>query len=192
MTILVREETIGALPEYGRVPISFSVMSRLRIQPIDNGLGGLLLIEEPVAVPYIKDYDSLPGEGPAHWPEFWDLSHWGILSAFAGETRIGGAAVAWKTQGVEMLEGRTDLAVLWDLRVHPDYRGRGVGHRLFAHAMAWAQKRACTRLKIETQNINVPACRFYALQGCTLGSIHRYAYQGAEQDEVQLLWYRDL
>jgi len=90
-----------------------------------------------------------------------------------------------------MLEGRADLACLWDLRVHPDYRGKGVGHQLYNRAIAWARERQCRQLKVETQNINVPACRFYARQGCELGGINRYAY-GAVLDEIQLLWYQDV
>jgi hypothetical protein len=51
--------------------------------------------------------------------------------------------------------------------------------------------RECRQLKVETQNINVPACRFYARQGCVLGVIDRFAYPTLP-DEVQLLWYKDL
>ena len=90
-----------------------------------------------------------------------------------------------------MLEGREDLACLWDLRVHPDYRGKGVGHLLFSQAVEWARQKHCLRLKVETQNINVPACRFYARHGCELRGINRYAY-GEALDETQLLWYLDL
>jgi hypothetical protein len=44
---------------------------------------------------------------------------------------------------------------------------------------------------VETQNINVPACRFYARQGCVLGAIHPDAYPDLP-DEVQLLWWLEL
>jgi GNAT superfamily N-acetyltransferase len=90
-----------------------------------------------------------------------------------------------------MLEGRSDLAVLWDIRVADDVRSRGVGTRLFSAAAEWAQSRGCSSLKIETQNINVPACGFYARMGCTLGAINRFAYTDLP-DEVQLVWYRHL
>ena len=86
-----------------------------------------------------------------------------------------------------MLEGRDDLAVLWALRAHPDYRGEGVGHQLFKAAVAWAKKRLYSELKIETQNNNVAACEFYARQGCILDSIITHAY--AEfPDEIQFIW----
>jgi hypothetical protein len=66
-----------------------------------------------------------------------------------------------------------------------------VGSALFARAAAWAKAKGCQQLKIETQNVNVPACRLYAKRGCELGAIRRWAYPG-QNDEVQLLWYRDL
>jgi hypothetical protein len=46
-------------------------------------------------------------------------------------------------------------------------------------------------LKIETQNTNVGACRFYERQGCELRAIHRAAYPQFPE-EIQLLWYKDL
>jgi ribosomal protein S18 acetylase RimI-like enzyme len=187
----VVEESVAVLPHYGSVPIAFRVESRFRVECIRGGLGGLMLVEEPVP-PYVKDYDTDPNEGPSRWPARWDIRHWGILSAFDGTRRVGGAAVAWNTGRVNLLEGRPDVAALWDLRVHPEYRGRGVGHRLFTHALAWARERQCRRFKVETQNVNVPACRFYARQGCELGVIDRYAYAADAPDEVQLLWYKDV
>ena len=90
-----------------------------------------------------------------------------------------------------MLAGRDDLAALWDLRVHPDHRRRGVGRRLFDRAAAWARAKGCRQLRVETQNINVPACKFYAKQGCYLGAVQYGAYP-AYPAEVQLFWYLDL
>jgi ribosomal protein S18 acetylase RimI-like enzyme len=185
------EESISALPEYGAISIAFTVASRLRIEPIANSLGGFQLIEEQVAPPYLKDYDQDDGERPVRWLQRWDISNWGILAAFDGTQRIGGAVMAWKTPGVFMLQDRTDLAVLWDIRIAENYRRRGIGAQLFARAVEWARARECRLLKIETQNINVAACKFYARQGCVLGGIHRWAYADFP-DEVQLLWYRGL
>jgi GNAT superfamily N-acetyltransferase len=89
------------------------------------------------------------------------------------------------------LEDRTDLAVLWDIRVAEGMRGRGLGTALFRTAEEWAREQRCRQLKVETQNINVPACRFYAKQGCVLGAIHRFAYPDFPE-EAQLLWYKQL
>lgn len=190
MDVEVLEQTAAELAEYGRVSIAFRVESRFHVEPQRGKSRGWTLMEEPVS-PYEKDYDALPGEGPEQWALDWDISRWGILSAFDGGRRVGGAAVAWRTPGLNLLGGRDDLAVLWDLRVCPDRRGQGVGRRLFAYALAWAQARGCRQLLVETQNINVPACRFYARQGCTLGAVNPEAYEDAP-DEIQLLWFRDI
>ncbi|MEO7658258.1 MAG: GNAT family N-acetyltransferase [Pyrinomonadaceae bacterium] len=145
-------------------------------------------MEEPVES-YHKDYDA--HERPSTWRSRFDTSNWGIFAAFDGENRIGGATAAWKTPYLEMLEDRDDLVCLWDLRVHPGHRNRGVGRRLFESVVAWALKRQCTELKVETQDINVDACRFYARQGCELRGMNKNAYP-PELNEVQLLWYRNL
>ncbi len=190
MVVDIIEETLNVLTEYEKVPIAFQVETCFRVELCQGGLGGIKLSEEPVT-PYVKDYDSNERDKPSQWPRNWDISAWGILSAFIGQRRIGGAAVAWKTPPIVLLGEGDDLACLWDLRVHPEYRNQGVGHELFAHALGWAQKRNCRSLIVETQNINVPACRFYARQGCELGSINKHAYYGT-LNETQLLWYRNL
>ena len=183
--IKIIEESLETLSEYEKVPIAFWVRSRFLIDSSDKGL---ILVEEPVE-PYLKDYDVY--QRPSQWPERFDISHWGIFAAFDGENRIGGAAAAWKTPGLDMLENRDDLVCLWDLRVHPEYRKRGVGQILFEAATNWALDRQCSELKVETQDINVAACRFYERQGCELRVINKDAYP-AEMNEIQLLWYRDL
>ena len=90
-----------------------------------------------------------------------------------------------------MLEGRDDLAVLWDIRVAPKFRGHGMGAALFRAVEAWAVARGCRELKVETQSVNVPACRFYQRQGCTLRRVNRHAYRDLP-GEIQLLWYKNL
>lgn len=188
--IRILEQTAAVLPTYASVPIAFRVDSRLRVERMGPNPCESRLVEEPIA-PYVKDYDAYVSEGPASWAAQWDLSNWGFLSAVREDARIGGAVVAWKTPGVDLLRGREDLAVLWDLRVHPDQRGRGVGRALFQAAAAWATRRGCRELLIETQNVNVPACRFYARQGCRLAAITPCAYAELP-DEIQLLWLYDL
>jgi ribosomal protein S18 acetylase RimI-like enzyme len=80
---------------------------------------------------------------------------------------------------------------LWDLRVRPEVRSAGIGTDLYRAVEDWARNRGCRTLKVETQNINVPACRFYARMGCTLGAVDRFAYPDLP-DEVQLIWRKEL
>lgn len=202
MKLRIEEVTPARLAEYASIPMTLEVRSILAVEDVEKGLGGLRLREEKVEKPYVKDYDSYEDLysneaeecGPERWTVQFDISNWGLFIAFDGESPVGAAALAWNTAGVNMLEGRADIAVLWDIRVHPRSKGQGVGTALFDHAVRWARTRGCKLLKIETQNVNVPACRFYIKQGCHLGQINRYGYYGHPQvsNEVMLIWYLDL
>src|SRR5258706_4834280 len=178
------------LDNYARLPIAFEVRTIFDIDLPQNGLGGIHFRERPVT-PYIKDYDLL--HSPLTWPLKFDLKNWGLFLAVDEGQAVGGAVVAWNTGGVDILEGRTDLSVLWDIRVAPERRGRGIGKRLFRQAAAWSKERNCMQMKIETQNVNVRACRFYVAQGARLGDIRRFAYRDdpSVTGEIQLNWYFD-
>jgi GNAT superfamily N-acetyltransferase len=178
------------LAEYASVSIAFEVKSIFEAELVDGGLGGILLHEVPVD-PYIKDYDAY-GELPTDWPTRFNVENWGFFLARLGDAAVGAAAVAFLTKDVFMLDAREDLAVLWDIRVSP--QARGVGIPLFRHAADWSRARGCSQMKIETQNVNVPACRFYRRMGARLGEIHRHGYAGvpAVAHEIMMNWYLDL
>ena len=74
--------------------------------------------------------------------------------------RADGAVIAWNTAGLGMLAGRDD-AVLPDIRGWPGQQGSGTGSALFRAAADRTGARGCRWLKIETQNVNAAACRFY-------------------------------
>lgn len=191
MTIEFTKEPMTALPEYARVPIVFTVDRVLDVTNRDDGPGGFALSERHLEVPYEKDYDAITGEGPLQWARRFNLSNWALFTARVATRIVGGATVAFDTPGLTMLEGRRDLAVLWDIRVSPEARRQGVGSALFERVTAWAQLHGCRQLKIETQNTNVRACRFYERQGCQLRAIDRGAYPELPH-EIQLFWYKDL
>lgn len=190
MSLQIREEPLSFLDEHARVPIAFAVDRTLAVSLRSDGLGGILLDERPIDWPYVKDHDG-EGEDPTHWPVRFDTSRWGLIAAHDHDRRVGGAVIAFQSGEVWMLEGRTDLAVLWDLRVLPEVRNMGIGSQLFHSVEDWACTRGCRQLKIETQNINVAASHFYRRMGCTLGGINCFAYP-ARPHEAQLLWFKDL
>ncbi len=187
MDIQITEASPSDLAVYARVSIGFEVRDRLTVVSTDSGFR---LVAEAVSAPYVKNYDAIPGNHPTDWPARFDVSQWGILIAQSNGSVVGGAVLAYGP-GVDMLEGRTDVAALWDIRVAPAVRGQGIGSTLFAAAEVWALARGAQWLSIETQNINVPACRFYERHGCTLGAANGNAYPDLP-GEVQLIWRKRL
>lgn len=192
MNISVTPVSVESLAGYSAIPIRFEVRSVLEPELIDDGRGGILLHEK--AVPFqMKDYDVLEEEGLTRWLKSFDTSNWSLFLVREGEVLVGGATVAFRSPGLFMLGNRDDIAVLWDIRVLPERRRSGFGTALVAAAAQWARERDCQYLKIETQNVNVPACRFYVAKGCRLGEINRFAYSDPRvSHEVMLCWYLDL
>ena len=191
MKVEIVEEPITALEEYAGIPIAFEVAVVLDVADPGNDLAEFVLTERRLEVSYVKDYDAINGQNPTEWSRRFDVSSWRLFAARAEGRRIGGAVVACNTPDLAMLEGGGDLAVLWDIRVSLEARRQEVGSALFRAAEVWAKARGRRQLKIETQNINVPACRFYARKGCVLAAVNRFAYPELP-DEIQLLWHKDL
>ncbi|HEV3342899.1 MAG TPA: GNAT family N-acetyltransferase [Pirellulales bacterium] len=191
INLQIREESSHWLTEHAQISTAFTVDCALDLVTRDGGLGGLQLVERPVASPYLKNYDAILGCHPAEWGRQCDLSNWGFISARIDGRPVGGAVIAFRSPGFETLEGRAELAVLWDIRVSPEVRRCGIAARLEAAVERWACDRRCRQLKVETQNVNVPACKFYASRGFELGAINRFAYLELP-DESQLLWYKRL
>lgn len=194
MAIGIQEIGPDKLHLYAEIPIAFDVESILDVGLVDGGLGGITMHQKQISPPYTKDYDKYGDGGPMKWAQRFDVRDWGIFLALDETCPVGGATVAFKSPGVQMLEGRNDLALLWDIRVQPGFRRRGIGTSLFDYAAEWSRKRGCTQVKIETQNVNVPACRFYAKVDCELGQVNRYGYAGHSEvgQEIMLIWYLNL
>lgn len=189
MNIVIKEVTKEKLVDYVQIPMLKVVNSKLVLKKENQGLGGILLEEIPVK-PHIIDLGK--EEKPLKWDQLFDISKWGFFIGYDGEQPIAGLTLAYQSPNVRMLDQRNDLTVVWDLRVHPDYKGLGIGKQLIEKATLWAKERNCTQLKIETQNNNVSACHFYAKCGCELGIINQYAYYGDYDDEVMLIWYKNI
>ena len=192
MPIEIRKVGAESLQLYVTIPPSFTAESEFHIELMDGGLGGFRFAEERVT-PYLKYGEN--DDDVTDWDKQHDVSKWGIFIAFDGDRPVAGAAVAVGiSAGMTTPFESKDVASLWDLRVHPDERRRGVGSKIFKHAADWAKQRGYKQLKIETQNNNAPACRFYVKQGCELGAIHRYGYANCPDvaHETMLLWYLEL
>lgn len=185
----VVEEGPADLAAYQSVSIAFSGCSRVRLDELVASQGRTI-VEEPTS-PFRKDYDAHPDDSPLALARRFDLTNWGVLAAFVSQRRVGGALIAYNCPAFDMLENRTDLAVLVDLRVASGERRLGVGKALFQSAKEWSLERGCRWLRVETQDVNVVACRFYRAMGCRLEFVHPNAYPDCP-NEAQIVWKLEL
>jgi ribosomal protein S18 acetylase RimI-like enzyme len=136
------------------------------------------LTEEVVAPPLCKRYPFQPSD-PAEQAN-WDHA----VVAEDNERLVGFAAAqyaAWNRR-----------AILWHLYVAPNHRGRGVGTRLLDSVEAFAREQGARCLWLETQNVNVPALRFYLRSGFALCGLDTSLYDadGSAREETALFLAR--
>jgi len=188
MNVEVISESSVDLDEYARVSIGFTVAEVLDDAAVDAALRGDPIAAVPLEVPYEKNYDSQPGSRPVDWRAGFDIDEWQFVAAFLDGRRVGGAVLIPNGRvGLEPLDGHVDPALLWDIRVAPAVRRQGIGAALLDHVTREARERGATELLVETQQVNVPACRFYAAHGFRLLGAQRHAYPNLP-GETQLLW----
>jgi GNAT superfamily N-acetyltransferase len=189
--ITYREIDEAYFEEYDKIPMVVHVKSILKLEKVDNGLGGILL-KEVTFQEHTKDLGKY--EKATEYAKEFDITNWTFFMAFDDDLPIGAATIASRTENVNILDGRDDMTVLWDIRVDDRYKKQGVGTELLTKAVQWCKEKGFKQMKIECQNNNVPACRFYHKQGAVLGKLDEYAYYKDIEirDEVQLIWYLDL
>ena len=185
LRLVLESPAAAAVHDHAQIPIAFDVTERLDLSSGDRVHIAATIPTRAVHPAYVKDYDLHAGQSA----ELCDMTQWWFAGAFLDMQRIGGAVVIPNTRGVE--GDAPDNAVLWDIRVHPAFRRRGVGRALLAFAESHARACGHRHMQIETQDINVPACRFYSRAGYTLTRINPHAYASLP-DEVQLIWQRSL
>ena len=191
MTLTIIEEPRSRLAEYAQVRIGFTVAERFDDQALAALRHDAFAQAVAVSPPYWKDYDSYPGGHPSGWPGQFDLSRWTILAAYDRARRVGGAAIIVDDPQIDLLRDCPACALLWDVRVAPDARRQGVGSALLEAVEQHACERGARSLRVETQDVNVPACRFYNAQGFRLERATPEAYAELP-NEVQLLWRKPL
>ena len=107
-----------------------------------------------------------------------------LFLALAGEACLGRIRIAKSWNG----DGRVE-----DLAVCRPCRGRGVGTALMDAAVAWAEEKGLDGLTLETQDNNLPACRFYLKYGFVLGGIDARVYHHTpHRKETALYFYLPL
>ena len=176
---------------YDTIPMRVDVNSHYMLERVNNGLGGILLKEVPVEN-YVRDFSE--DAKATKFSEKFDITNWAFFMAFDDESPIGAVTIVSKTADIHMLDGRDDMSVLWDIRVSDTYKNQGIGQKLFDYATQWSKSMGFKQMKIECQNNNVPACKFYHKQGAILRKIDEYAYFDDidSKFEVQFIWYLDL
>ena len=77
-------------------------------------------------------------------------------------------------------------AFIEDIAVSQNYRSKGIGTQLINKAVEWAKQKNLCGLMLETQDNNLPACKFYHKFGFKIGAVDTMLYNS---DEKAVFWY---
>ena len=79
-----------------------------------------------------------------------------------------------------------------DLCVKKRYKRNGLGSELVAKGIEWGKKKGLSGLTLETQDVNLAACRFYHSIGFEIGGIDKFLYNRSKPEishEIAVFWY---
>lgn len=93
--------------------------------------------------------------------------------------------------GQVILEKHWNNYVWLEIAILEEYRRKGLGRKLIESSIDWSKSKGFPGIMLETQNNNVPACKFYKACGFKLGGIDTELYKGINKDntEIALFWY---
>ena len=185
MSIEIRADDHRSLVEYAAVSIAFEVRHVLTVETARSRSSPLQ--SRPVAAPYVKDYDAALGNHPREWSRCFDVRRALFLVALRDQRRVGGAVLIVAPDDVRRLGGSSDSALLWDLRVAPEFRRQGVGRCLLNAVESLARALHIDGICVETQDVNVGACCLYHSAGYELTEITSAAYPDLPH-ETRLIW----
>lgn len=98
-----------------------------------------------------------------------------------------GAYLGERLIAVALAEALLDDSLLrvWEFHVHESFRRMGIGRALMARVVARAEQDHLKMIKLETQNTNVKAIRFYRSMGFPLEAIDCSEYFNSEGQEAE-------
>jgi streptothricin acetyltransferase len=172
--VTIREITHHCLADVNQCDSSFFTNSRF-VLSAENDAIDYTIVNIP---PYQKHYPQVE----ADYAAYVDNPDKTIFLAYIDQQVAGQIIVSrhWNQYGY-----------IEDLAVDTCFRRRGIGQSLLQQAIRWARDRHLPGVMLETQNINVAACRLYERCGFRLGGFDRCLYQGMDTgtEEVALFWY---
>lgn len=128
---------------------------------------------ETLPQPYTRDFRS--GLTAEDMQRYQGLLPQGFsLGAYAAD-QLAGAAIA----GAEDWNG---TLWIWEFHVAPSFQGRGIGRNLMDRLAELARAAGLRTLRVETQNTNVPAIRFYRRVGFRMEAVDVSFYTNHDLD----------
>jgi len=185
--ITLRPLVLADIPRLAEIRAHYQSETILAVEHTGSGISsGWRLVERKLPVPFDKGalYDFGEAEQEAirrrlQWP---DNTYLRVAELTGSNSRLIGL--------LEMeIRDWNNTVELVNLRVDLDFRGEGLGRRLWHLGLEYARQAGVRAIMIETQNTNLAACKFYARMGCQLVGLNEAFYTNdGTATEIALFW----
>ena len=166
----------GALSPSHRLPydaLGFTLVQELALLHLDlrrrRAGGPAATSRDDVVLRRAKadELDALARVDEAAFPPGWGLDAAGLLDAARAtpRSRVRVALVGGRIAGIAITGRSATASFLQRLAVHPDARRAGLASALVADSIAWARRRRCRTMAVNTQSDNTPALSLYLRHG---------------------------
>jgi len=174
---MIKKMTLENMNDINKANDSFNVIGRI-IPTYENGIWSY--VEELYSNPYEKKYDD---EDIIHYDyqKYANDNDYAIYFYYCDSKCVGQIILHSNWNKYSFIE---------DISVLRDYRGKGIGRALINTAIEWAKQNNLCGLMLETQDINLLACRFYNNLGMKIGAVDNMLYANFPTcEEKAIFWY---
>ena len=169
MHITIREIDKDTLQDANQCNGDFTVDSKL-ILHVEDGVIHYSVVR---VQPYVKQY----GFEQDDYSDFISNSESTVYFAYVDGLLAG---------QIVLKRNWNNYAWINDFVVDVEFRRHGIGCALMQQAVVWAKDKQLPGIMLETQDVNVPACRFYEKFGLTLRGFDTHLYTGSSPDTNEI------
>lgn len=170
---MIKKMTSSNICDYNKLNDGFIVTGRM-ILKYDND--NWTYMEELFSKPYFKQYENEDIDTTYAL----DTSK-AVFLYYVDDLCIGQIRLCSNWNGYALVE---------DIGVSKDWRQKGIGTELLEKAVEWAKQNNHIGLMLETQDVNISACRFYAKNNFIIGGVDSMLYSKyPSANEKAIFWY---
>ncbi|WP_127499192.1 GNAT family N-acetyltransferase [Paenibacillus glycanilyticus] len=171
---MIKKMTHSNKDDYNKSNESFLVTGRI-IPKFEND--HWTYTEESFSEPYLKKYENDDID-----ESYMEHAEKAVFFYYADDKCIG---------RIKLRSNWNGFALVVDIGVSASSRQQGIGTRLLEKAVEWARQNHQIGLMLETQDVNLSACRFYARNHFIIGGVDTMLYSKfSTAREKAIFWYR--
>jgi len=171
---MIIEMTHNNLQDINKANQPFDVIGKIVPKFVD----GVWSFSECV---YDESYEKSYPNDDEDWGDYIDNPNKIVFFCYDDDDCVGQVRIRKNWNGYAYIE---------DIAVSKSHRKKGVGRMLIQKTVEWAKTKKLYGIMLETQDVNLLACRFYDKLGFKIGAVDTMLYSNFDNaHEKAVFWY---